>query len=76
MLIMGEVYSAYKLNKQGDATFMYCFPNFELAQCSLSSTNCCFLSYIQVPQKAGNVVWYSHLIKNIPVCCDPHSQRL
>ena len=20
------------------------------------------------------MVWYSHLLKNFPVCCDPHSQ--
>ena len=30
----------------------------------------------QISQKAGQVVWYSHLLKNYPVCCDPHSQRL
>ena len=22
------------------------------------------------------MVWYSHLLKNFPVCCDLHSQRL
>ena len=22
------------------------------------------------------MVWYSHLFKNFPVCCDPHSRRL
>ena len=22
------------------------------------------------------MVWYSHLFKNFPVCCDPHCQRL
>ena len=22
------------------------------------------------------MVWYSHLLKNFPVCCDPHSQSL
>ena len=32
----------------------------------MSSSNCCFLSCIQVSQKSGNVVWYSRLIKNIP----------
>ena len=32
----------------------------------MSSANCVFLSCIQVSQEAGNVVWYSHLIKNIP----------
>ena len=31
-----------------------------------SSTNCCFLSCIQVSQEAGKAVWYSHLFKNIP----------
>ena len=32
----------------------------------MSSSNCCHLSCIQVSQEAGNVVWYCHLIKNIP----------
>jgi len=32
----------------------------------MSSTNCCFLTCIQVSQEAGNVVWYSHLFKNFP----------
>ena len=27
-------------------------------------------------QEAVKVVWYSHLFKNFPVSCDPHSQRL
>ena len=27
---------------------------------------CCFLTYIQVSQEAGKVVWYSHLLKNFP----------
>ena len=26
----------------------------------------CFLTCIQVSQKAGKVVWYSHLLKNFP----------
>ena len=38
--------------------------------------NCCFLTCIQISQQAGKVVWYLHLFKNFPVCCDPHSQRL
>ena len=37
---------------------------------------CCFMTFIQISQEAGQVVWYSHLLKNFPVCCDPHSQRL
>ena len=27
---------------------------------------------MQVSQEAGKVVWYSHLLKNLPVCCDLH----
>ena len=34
--------------------------------CSMSSSNCCFLTCIQVSQEAGQVVWYSHLLKNFP----------
>ena len=44
--------------------------------CSMSGSNCCFLTCIQVSQEAGQVVWYSHLFKNFPVCCDAHSQRI
>ena len=32
----------------------------------MSSSNCCFLTCIQISQEAGKVVWYSHLLKNIP----------
>ena len=32
----------------------------------MSSSNCCFLTYIQVSQEAGQVVWYSHLFQNFP----------
>ena len=32
----------------------------------MSSSNCCFLICIQVSQEAGQVVWYSHLLKNFP----------
>ena len=30
------------------------------------SFNCCFLTRIQISQEAGEVVWYSHLLKNFP----------
>ena len=33
---------------------------------SMSSSNCCFLTCIQISQEAGQVVWYSHLLKNFP----------
>ena len=32
----------------------------------MSSSNCCFLIYIQISQEAGQVVWYSHLSQNFP----------
>ena len=61
------MYSAYKLNKQGD----------NIQPCTLLSQfgtdllfhvrfNCCFLTCIQVPQEAGKVVWYPHLFQNFP----------
>ena len=55
---------------------MYSFPYLKPVHCSRSGSNCCFLTCIQVLQEAGKVIWYSHLFKNFPVCCDPHSQRL
>ena len=45
---------------------MYSFPNLELVHYYFFSTSCCLLSCIQVSQEAGNVIWYSHLINNIP----------
>ena len=27
-------------------------------------SNCFFLTFLQIPQEAGQVVWYSHLFKN------------
>ena len=45
---------------------MYSFPNLEPVSCSMSSSNCCFLTCIQVSQEAGKVVWYSHLLENFP----------
>ena len=45
---------------------MYTFPNIEPVHCSMPGFNCCFLTCIQVSQKAGKVVWYSCLFKNFP----------
>jgi len=42
----------------------------------MSSSNCCLLTCIQVSQGTGKVVWYSHILKNFPVCCDPHIRGL
>ena len=41
-------------------------PNLELVCCSMSSSNYCFLTCIQISQEAGKVVWYFHLLKNFP----------
>ena len=32
----------------------------------MSSSNCCFLTCIQVSQEAGQVAWYSHVFQNFP----------
>ena len=59
--------SAYKLNKWGDyAALMYSFSYLEPVCYSMSSSNYCFLSCIQIFKEAGQVIWYSHLLKNFP----------
>ena len=45
---------------------MYSFPNFEPVCSSMSSSNCCFLTCIQISQEAGQVVWYYYLFQNFP----------
>ena len=45
---------------------MYSLSYLEPVYCSMSSSNCCFLTCIEVSQKAGQVVWYSHLFQNFP----------
>ena len=45
---------------------MYSFFYLEPVCCSMSSSNCCFLTYIQISQEAGQVVWYAHLFQNFP----------
>ena len=32
----------------------------------MSVSSCCFLTFIQISQKAGKVIWYSHLFQNFP----------
>ena len=43
---------------------MYSFSSLGPVHLSMSGCNCCFLTYIQVSQKAGKVVWYSYLLNN------------
>ena len=40
--------------------------SFPTVCCYMSSSNHCFLTCIQISQEAGQVVWYSHLLKNFP----------
>ena len=51
---------------------MYSFYYLEPVCCSMSSSNCCFLTCIQVSQEVGQVVWYSYLLKNFPEFVDPY----
>ena len=45
---------------------MYSFSYLEAVCSSMSSSNCCFLTCIQVSQEAGQVFRYSHLFQNFP----------
>ena len=60
------LYSACKLRKAGwqHAALTYSFPSLEPVCCSMSSSNCCFFTCIQISQEACQVAWYSHLFKN------------
>ena len=62
------MYSAYKLNKQSDniQPWHTPFPILNQSVGSISCSNYCFLTCIQVSQEAGNVIWYSHILKNFP----------
>ena len=44
----------------------YSFPDLEPVCYPMSSSNCYFLTCIQISQEAGEVVWYYHLLKNFP----------
>ena len=56
----------YKLNRQGDSVqpWRTPFPTLNLSHCSMSISNCCFLTSIQVSQETGKVFFSSHLFKN------------
>jgi len=45
---------------------MYSFPSFEPVCFSMSGSNCCLLTCIQVSQGEDKVLWYSHLFQNFP----------
>ena len=54
---------------------MYSFSYLEPVSCSLSSSNYCFLTCIQISQEAGQVLWYSHLFQNFPQFIVVHTVR-
>ena len=41
----------------------------------MSSSNCCFLTCIQISQEAGKEVWYSHLFQNFPQFTEIHTVK-
>ena len=45
---------------------MYSFPNLEPVCYSMSSSNNCFLTSMQISEEACHVAWYSNLFKNFP----------
>ena len=50
------------------------FPSLEPVS-SMSGSNCCFLTCIQVSQEAGQVVWCSHLLKDFPQFVMTHTVK-
>ena len=45
---------------------MYSFPILDPVCFSMSGSNCCFFTCIQISQEVGKVGWYSHLFQNFP----------
>ena len=41
----------------------------------MSSSNCCFLTCIQISQEVGHMVWYSHLFNNFPQAVVIHTVK-
>ena len=60
------MYSAYKLNKQGDNIQPWCppFPIWSQSVFPCLVLNVASWSGIQISQEEGRVVWHSHLLKN------------
>jgi len=68
-----------KLYKQGDniQPWRTPFPVWNQSVVPCPALTCWFLTCIQISQEAGQVIWYSHLLKNFPqFFFDPHGQRL
>ena len=61
------MYSAYKLNKQGDNIQPWLLSQFGTSlSFYVRFSNCCFLTCRQISQEAGQVAWYSHFFQNFP----------
>ena len=62
------MYCVCKLNKQGYniQPWHTPVPIWNPVSCFMSSSNCCFLTCIQISQEEGQVVWYSCLFQNFP----------
>ena len=54
---------------------MYSFSYLEPVCCSMFSSNCCFLTCIQISQEADQVVWYYHLFQNFPLFTVIHTVK-
>ena len=54
---------------------MYSFPYLEPVCSSMSSSNCWFLTCIQISQEASQVAWYSHLFQNFPQFAVMHTVK-
>ena len=54
---------------------MYSFRDLEPVCRSMSSSNCCFLTCIQVSEDVGQVVWHSHFFQNFPQFIVIHSVK-
>ena len=55
---------------------MYSCPNLEPVCCSMSGSNCGFLTCIQVSQEAGKVAWYFHLFQNFSQFVVTHTVKV
>jgi len=54
---------------------MYSFSDLEPVCFSMFSSNSCLLTYIQISQEAGKVVWYCHHFKNFPQIAVVHTVK-
>ena len=54
---------------------MYPYSDLEPICSSMSSSNCCFLTCIQISKEAGQVIWYSHVLKNFSEIVVTHTVK-